>query len=161
MKITQERLKEVLFYDDETGIFTRKIALGCRPAGSIVGTNMRGYLNAQIDGRNYFLHRLAWLYVFGAMPEKQIDHKNGIKNDNRISNLREANNSQNGQNQRKPGKLNSSGFLGVSFHKKSGKWSARIAENKKTRNLGLFSAPEEAHRAYLTAKRELHEFCTI
>jgi hypothetical protein len=70
--------------------------------------------------------------------------------------LREADNALNMQNQRRPNRANKSGYLGVCFNKSAGKWQAAIGVNKKVRYLGLYQTPEAAHRAYLTAKRELH-----
>jgi len=103
------------------------------------------------------------LYVYGHMPNHQIDHINLIKDDNRISNLREVSNAGNQQNNRKPFKNNKLGFLGVSELKK-GKYlyySARIGINNKTLFLGSFKTPEEAQDAYIKAKREIHTTCTI
>jgi hypothetical protein len=78
--ITQEELKRVLHYDPDTGVFTRRVTLSSKAkAGDIVGTNMRGYLQVCIHGKQYRLHRLAWLYVYGVFPEHETDHINGNK----------------------------------------------------------------------------------
>src|SRR4051812_4396707 len=119
--ITAERLRQVLSYDPETGVFlwkekiARKVVVG-RKAGNIGNF---GYIYIRIAGKLYYGHRLAWLYVHGVWPEKGIDHRNGVPDDNRIANLRPANQSENNQNMRLP-KHNKSGFMGVSFFKSPG-----------------------------------------
>ena len=99
--------------------------------------------------------------MYGTWPENQIDHINGVRHDNRIDNLRDVLQSTNAQNQRKPSATNKCGFLGVNFHKCSNRWIAQIHVQGKKKHLGLFDTPKEAHEAYVTAKRELHEGCTI
>lgn len=150
--LTQNRLREVLNYDPETGEFVRKIsvtynALAGDQAGNKTGN---GYLEIRVDGRSYLAHRLAWLYMTGAMPDQQIDHKNRIKIDNRWSNLRAASQSQNLANIRRH-KDNKSGFKGVSRSRVHGKYHAHIRINGKNRYLGTFSDPADAHAAYVSA----------
>lgn len=160
--VSSEWLREHLSYDVETGIFlwrakpkpTYDIS---KPAGSLT---YAGYLNISIKRRLYKAHRLAWLYVTGEWPKHQIDHVNGVRHDNRFVNLRDVTNSVNNQNLRAP-QQGSSGYLGVSFSKRNGKWRSAIWVNKKHVYLGEFKTPEEAHERYLTAKRELHAGCTI
>ncbi len=103
-----------------------------------------------MDGQQYAAHRLAWLYVNGEMPETPLDHKNGQRDDNRISNLRLASQSQNIANA-KISARNSSGFKGVSKIARNGLWMASIKVNGKSRNLGQFATPEAAHAAYMNA----------
>jgi len=155
--ITQERLKELTIYDPETGIFRwRKLAGYKGKIGKIIGSkHSGGYLEAKIDGCRGFLHRFAWFYVTGKWPKNQIDHRNGIKNDNRWSNLREAVQQQNSANQKLRGS-NTSGFKGAYFNKKNKKWIANIHLDYKTKYLGSFSSREEAHAAYLAAAIESH-----
>lgn len=105
-------------------------------------------------------HRLAWLYVYGEWPQHGLDHINGVRLDNRISNLRDVPQTINLENQRKAKGLTKSGFLGVE-RTRGGKWAARIVANGKRYGLGVFATPEAAHSAYVTAKRKLHEGCTI
>jgi len=93
------------------------------------------------------------------MPSEQIDHINGIRHDNRISNLRLATNKQNCQNTKQARVNNKSGFLGVS--PSGDKFISTIQKNGKQLYLGTFETKEEAHEAYLNEKRKLHEFCTI
>lgn len=158
--LTQQRLKELLSYDQGTGIFIWSTKKSKRiKIGDIAGCkNPDGYIYIRVDGKGYFAHRLAWLYVYEKMPEKEIDHINEIRDDNRMCNLRLANHQENGQNQSNPRTHNTSGFLGVSWHKCGKKWRAYITLNGKIKHLGYFNTAEEAHAAYLCAKREYHLF---
>lgn len=157
--LTQERLKELLDYDPETGVFVRKKNVrGGFSIGDIAGTiNDNGYRIINIDGKRYRAHRLAWLYVYGVHPSAYLDHINRDRSDNRINNLREVNKQQNSWNH--GGNIaNTSGFTGVSWHKKSNKWRAAIRVNYVQRALGYFDTKEEAHAAYVQAKVEHHNF---
>lgn len=109
----------------------------------------------------YLEHRLAWLYVTGTWPSDQIDHVNGIRDDNRIFNLREATGPENNGNQRQARSDNKTGLLGVYWDKQHKKFSAKIMFSGKHKYLGYFPTAEEAHAAYIKAKRELHSHCTI
>jgi hypothetical protein len=153
--ITQDRLKALVSYNLETGVFRWNMARRrCRP-GDATGCRMRnGYIAIRLDDVLYTAHRLAWLYVNGQWPAHQLDHINGNRGDNRISNLREATNAQNAQNRKR--KDNKSGFPGV--RKENHKWLAEIKVNYKPIRLGLFATPEDAHKAYLKAKHDLHPF---
>lgn len=160
--LTHMRLKELLDYDPETGMFTWKISNRNSPIkiGSEAGTlDSGGYCQIKIDGTHYKAHRLAWLYVHNNWPKYQIDHINGIRADNRLANLRAATSSENSQNQRCANKDSKTGLLGIYPHGK--KYVAQIRLNGKTHRLGIFQTPEEAHEVYLKAKRELHSHCTI
>lgn len=152
-------------YCEDTGIFTNKITRGPRSkAGESPSyVDKHGYMLARLDWKLYPLHRLAWLYVHGEFPQNFIDHINGKKNDNRICNLRPATQAQNTQNQRKPRKDNTSGYLGVTKCKDrlGDLWVAQVQLNKKLAYSSVHSTPEEAHQAYIEAKRRLHEYCTI
>ena len=159
--ITAEQLREILDYSVETGIFIWKI----RPskavkAGDVAGNiDKRGYSTLGIRGEIYRTHRLAWLYVTGSWPTGMIDHINGVKADNRFSNLRDVGAVGNSENVRKPNKRNKSGFMGVFAYQ--GKWRASITVKRKTKWLGDYATPEEAHQVYLEAKRKYHSACTI
>ncbi len=156
------RLKELLHYDPESGIFTWiKSNSNTSPVGTIAGRgiNPEGYRQIQIDGHSFKAHRLAWFYVYGKWPE-QIDHLNGVRDDNRIINLRDATPQINSQNQRGAIKNNKSGFLGVFPHKNGG-FVAKIKVDKKNKYLGRFATAEEAHAVYVLAKRQFHVGCTL
>lgn len=159
-KLTQEKLKNLLYYNENTGVFTRasKTTGRCRSVGSVVGyvNKSHGYRCVNVCGNDYMAHRLAWFYMTGEWPKNYIDHIDRDRANNAFSNLREATNSENQQNQLRPGKANTSGFLGVSFHKRTKKWAANIMLNKKSKSLGYFDSPEDASVAYLAAKGKLH-----
>lgn len=156
--ITLARLKEVLEYKPESGDFVCLVNRGAnsqvgRIAGALQGN---GYIYIKVDRRLYKAHRLAWLYMTGAWPSKDVDHVNCQKADNRWANLREATKSQNLHNVREARKNNkSSGLLGASWHRGLGKWQAQICVDRKKRCLGYFGSAEAAHAAYLSAKRGL------
>lgn len=155
--LTQAELKRKLHYDPETGLFTWKMspALVIK-AGDVAGcVNDLGYIRIRINYKHIRAHRLVWLYVYGYIPNCDIDHINMIKTDNRLCNLREATRSQNKANCGKT-KRNSSGFKGVSSNKNLNKWTARICINYKTHHLGSFNTPEDASEAYQTAARKYH-----
>jgi hypothetical protein len=157
--LTHSRLCELLNYDPETGIFTWKTAAGKRvKEGLRAGwDDEKGYRKIQIDGKTYREHQLAWFYVNSKWPAHEVDHKDGIRNNNRISNVREATRSENRQNL--SGKSNGkSGIMGCSWHKKTKKWQAYIQVGGKWYALGYFDKREDAGAAYLKAKKELHSF---
>lgn len=115
----------------------------------------KGYIAICVKTKTYKAHRLAWLYVYGEMPKNQIDHINGIKDDNRIDNLREATASENMFNRLKF-KNSKSPIKGISFHIGQQKWTAKIQLNKKRLWLGSYNTFEEAAVAYKNAAIELH-----
>jgi HNH endonuclease len=155
MELTQERLKELLDYDPETGEFRwKKSRKGSRRfVGDRAGCirNNDGYRQVIIDYKAYLEHRLAWFYTTGVWPNK-IDHKNvdGPKDDNRWCNLRVAEPSENNANARKRS-YNKSGYKGVVWVEEKRKYRARITVNKKIIFLGYFNAAQEAHAAYCSA----------
>lgn len=154
--ITQDELKQVLNYSPETGIFTWLISVGTKKAGDVAGSiNSEGYLAISINSKKYLAHRLAFLYMAGSMPKKQIDHIFGIKTDNRWNQLREATQNENQKN-KDVQKNNSTGFKGVGFHKASNKFRARAALNGITYELGLFVTAIQASEAYKAFARLHH-----
>jgi hypothetical protein len=161
--ITQHRLMELVNYNVVTGFFTWKVDKSNVKAGSNAGTKNRGgYLVFQIDKKLYYAHRLAWLYFYGEYPRLNIDHINGIRHDNRIKNLRDVTKIVNSQNiKHAKSSNNKTGLLGVYLCKGTGRYKAEIRVNKIKKHLGMFADPESAHQAYINAKREFHEGCTI
>lgn len=155
--LTAERLRGVLHYNRETGIFTWLVSLSNRtPAGSVAGGPAgRGYLRVSVDGTTHYAHRLAWLYVYGEWPAGKLDHKNLDRGANWIKNLRPASSAENARNSGKP-KNNTSGYKGVCLIKKTGKWHAQITVNWKNIHLGYFQTPEAAYAAYCAAAAKHH-----
>jgi hypothetical protein len=137
MEITQARVKELFDYH-VNGTLTRKIKTSNRnKVGNVVGSNNgNGYLRLSIQSKNYYLHQIIFLWNHGYIP-KEIDHKNGIKSDNRIENLREATHAENGKNLSLR-KSNLIGVNGVNFDLSRKKWVARIVVDRKTKHLGRF-----------------------
>lgn len=153
MTLTLARLRGLLEYDPETGVFTAKTSRGGRPEGAVLGSlTDRGYLTIRLEGKLYYAHRLAWFYMTGEMPKTGTDHRNLIKSDNRWSNLRQASKSQNAANSAplKVGRLK-----GVYWHKGAQRWAAGIRQNYQRQHLGLFDTPEAAHAAYAAKACEL------
>ena len=145
--LTQTELKRQLHYNPETGIFTRLVSTNRRiKVGDIAGSkHPTGYMQISINKNTYRSHRLAWLYVHGTFPKKEIDHINGVKYSNWILNLREANNQQNKFN-RGAYKNNTTGFKGVCV--RGNRWRAQARLNGKMQYLGYFTTPELASQVY-------------
>lgn len=160
--LSAERCRDLLNYDPETGTMTLRVKTSIRtPAGTLVGSDSgRGYLRSRLDGVTYRVHRLVWLWVYGEWPCGELDHINGDKTDNRIANLRDVSRGTNNQNLKGAQRNNrSSGLLGA--YRKGVRWQAQIMVNGVGTTLGTFDTPEEAHAAYLEAKRLFHPGCTI
>lgn len=158
-----ERLKQSLSYDPETGVFTwikkgrGRMRFFGKPAGRI---NPAGYSHIEIDGSDYYAHRLAWLYVHGSWPANQIDHKNGLRSDNRLANLQEATNSSNGQKKLKYFDTTSPLLTGVRKPLAHCGWIAELRFQGKSLRVTGFDSPEEAHAMYVELKRRLHDLCS-
>jgi hypothetical protein len=155
--ITAERLREVLHYDPDTGKWTWLQTLSKNvPKGTEAGSvRTDGRRQIKIDGRIYFAHRLACLWMTGAWPARLFDHRDVDNGNNRWSNLRDATFSQNSRNKRKH-RNNTSGLKGVWWNKQAEKWQAEIYADGKKRYLGLFDDLYAAHAAYAAASAELH-----
>ena len=152
--LTQKRLKEVLDYYLETGIFRWKVNKSSNiKAGNVAGcfNSSNGYIQIKIDGKSYKAHRLAWLYVHGYFPENQVGHKDGIGNNNRIDNLRSVSQTCNLQNQKINSK-NTSGFPGIDWNKQKQKWMARIKIQRKQYFIGLHETALDAALARYTVE---------
>jgi hypothetical protein len=152
-----EILNHHLSYDSNTGLFFAKT--GGRAGwkvGNEVGTQDRGYIRIRIDKKYYPAHRIAWAMTHGYYNEnQQIDHIDGIRSNNKISNLRLATHGQNCQNIGIP-KHNTSGIKGVHWDNANKRWKAQIRINGIRKYIGYFSNKEEAHAAYCKAAKELH-----
>ena len=155
-----EEIRNILFYNKETGEFRWRVSRGGMKAGSVAG-----HVAIANNGRKviqigtWLAHRLAWFITYGVLPPGDLDHKDGDSLNNRIKNLRPASMSQNLQNAKRRID-NKSGYKGVSFDAFTGKWVARIRiPNGKYKNLGRFSNPKIAHAAYVAeAKNIFGEF---
>lgn len=155
--ITVERLRDILAYDQASGVFTwlRAPSRGKSYVGHTAGNlTSEGRINITIDGRRYKAHRLAWLYVHGEWPLGLLDHIDGNPANNRLANLRLATQSQNCANARRRVD-NSSGFKGVHFDRLTGRWRAEIMAGGRRGRLGRFDSPEAAHAAYAAAASRL------
>ena len=164
------RLRQLFSYNPRTGILTwcerpredfksnkswRRFNNNTagKTAGGIDG---KGYLCVMIDGITYKVHRIVWKIRHGTEPPEMVDHINRDTLDNRVINLRAADRFINEHNRIGPRSDNKSGYRGVSYCNRFGKWKAQIAANHKERILGYFDTREEASDAYMTAKALLH-----
>jgi hypothetical protein len=164
--LTLDQLKAELSYDPDTGVFTWlrhpeypakwNTRYAGKPAGSVLP---KGYRIISINDEIHYAHRLAWLWVHGEWPTDQIDHINRNKDDNRIANLRQADNGQNNTNRPPVGR---SGIKGVSWYEPSQKWRARISKDRTEIYLGYFDTIEEAIKARNEAAVRYHgEFADL
>ena len=157
MRLTQQRLREVLNYDPETGLFT---SVGVRKGskfrkGDVVGNfNGMGYIIMMVDRKLYKAHRLAWLDFYGYLPENQVDHINRVRHDNRIKNLREVTQTCNNRNTAMH-RTNTSGVKGVVFCKRDELWAARVSLNNRSTYYGHYKNFEDAVRARWGAEKLL------
>jgi hypothetical protein len=151
--------KKYLSYNPDTGDITWLKICGRGRVGATAGAlEKKGYVRLQIKGYRILAHRVAWYFIYGSWPKKQIDHINGVKSDNRASNLRQATNSQNQANRGK-NKNNTSGHKGVTWAKDRNKWRAHAGMGGKKYYLGSFDRIEDAVQAARAgAKRLFGEF---
>lgn len=155
MTLTIERLKELMHYDPATGQFVRLVRCGKCKVGSVAGTLQAcGYRSIVIDYKQYYAHRLAVFYMTGAWPSDEVDHRNVTPGEDQWNNLRPATRAQNEAN--KPLSVaNTSGFKGICFDARRGKWAAYIKRGGKGKFLGYFTAPNAAHEAHMFAARQM------
>lgn len=146
--LTKNQILDRLHYDAATGRFINKTTWGAAPAGAVAGAiNRKGYRQLSIGGQLYYAHRLVWFMEHGQFPIGVLDHINRIKDDNRISNLREVSHKQNMENTGLYAH-NTSGYKGVIWDKQYGKWLARVTHNGKQVFAGRFDTVYDAHQAY-------------
>jgi hypothetical protein len=171
-------LRECLDYDPTTGALTWRVRprehfrsdniwakINTQWAGRTAGNlSNKGYLRIRVTfagvGWAVRAHRVAWALVTGAWPKNQIDHRNGIRDDNRLNNLREATASENQHNLARSAR-NTSGYPGVYWDKNKGKWRAAIRLRRRHVGLGCFNDPARAYDAYLKEKARLHPFAPV
>lgn len=157
--ITQELVRNLFDYKD--GNLFRKQSVPKAKAGTKAGVLMTdkttGYTRYKvgINNKEYYVHRIIFLYHHGYLP-KIIDHINGDASDNRIENLRPANQSQNLSNA-KLSTANTSGIKGVYWDKKLKKWRAKVMLNYKSICIGSYATLEEAAKAVTIKRKELHK----
>lgn len=167
---TPEMLRNLLRYEPETGkLFWRERPVEMFNEGhrqknacsiwnskysdkEAFTSNSKGYLVGAVNYQNMLAHRVIWAICYGHWPEKQIDHINGCRSDNRLSNLRIVSNADNSKNMKKSS-CNTSGQTGVSWNKNAQKWSAYIWTNYKKKHLGLFNNYIDAVKARKMAER--------
>jgi len=160
---TVDEVRDALSYDSATGKLKWRRALGFRgQIGTVAGRlNPDGYWRVGLFGKQYPAHVLAWVITHGVWPAKKIDHKNNIRDDNRLCNLREATQSQNIANALTSSR-NTSGYRGVSYIAAEGKWGAWIKVDGVGRRIGSFWTKEQAYAAYCEeAKLAWGEFAKI
>lgn len=148
--LSAEKARELFIYDADAGTFCRRKTL--KQVGS---DDMYGYKTVRIGKKSYKLHRLAWLYVYGKWPNGDIDHINGVRDDNRIANLRDVDRGTNLQNQRVPKNNKSTGVMGV-YPSRGCRFTAALSINNRKRSLGTFDTLQQAQQAYIAAKQAMH-----
>lgn len=151
-----DRLRELLDYDPETGVFTWKVSKGSVKKGDVAGRGKTWqYVRIVIDGQAYLAHRLVFAHMHGVWIDECVDHIDGDKHNNSRDNLRPATYTQNKFNT--PVRSdNTSGYKGVSFCKREKKWRSYVSSNGRQRWLGYFDTAEEADAAARAAREKLH-----
>ncbi len=160
--LTVEYLRERLSYDKDTGALIYKAQRGKRKAGDRAdrkSLHPAGYWRVCLLGDWFWAHRVVWLYLYSEWPQHDVDHINGDKSDNRECNLRSVTHSENQQNMVSATKASKTGVMGI--HKQKTSYIASISVGGTCKYLGSFKTTEEAHEAYLIAKRQYHSCCTI
>jgi hypothetical protein len=154
MTITHERVKEIFYYHSDGYLVWKERRQGTKK--SLIAASFdksTGYVRCFVDGKHYRAHRLIWFWHYGEWPSMDLDHEDEVKTNNKIENLRIANDSKNRANIKKP-KNNTSGYKGVAWNKWNGKWAAQIGVNYKHLHLGYFEKQEDAAKAYDKAAKE-------
>lgn len=153
-----EEVDKLFRYNPTTGEFIWREDRGPARAGCVAGWigKQSGYAYLKIGERDYAAHRVAWLFMTGGWPTKEIDHKDTNRSNNRWANLREAKHGQN-QSNSKLYKNNRLGFKGVStIPTRPDMYRARIRKDGREISLGVWPSPEQAHAAYIEAAKKYH-----
>ena len=147
LHITIEQLRSLIAYDPATGLLTRLVACGGYEVGDIAGSTRpgNGYVYVQVAGVTYLAHRLAWAIHYGVWPEHDIDHRNRVRSQNWIDNLKPADQAINTANS---GKTNKSGFRGVMFAPRYSRYRARITIHGRQIHLGYYTTAVDAAKVY-------------
>jgi hypothetical protein len=153
--LTLELVNEYLTYDAETGNLYQRKKRPHIQVGSLAGClRHTGYRYIELKGRKYPAHHIVWLLETGEVPTKFLDHIDGEKSNNHISNLREVTNKQNTENRGKQ-RNNTTGYKGVTYNKRLNKYIAQIQHNSKQMHIGVYSTAYEAHISYEAKAKEL------
>lgn len=162
--LTQSYLKSLLDYNPDTGnvVWRRDVSNTTKAGTEAGGHGANPYRRISIKGKRYYMHRIVWIMQYGCEPTGDIDHINGIKTDNRISNLRDVSHAINQQNVRRARVDNkSTKLLGAHYNKLNKSYCAHITVKGNPKHIGVYNTAMEAHEAYLSVKRQIHEGCTI
>lgn len=148
-----EKVRSIYDYNPDTGVFTFKVRRTAKMPGDIAGAmNKSGYIQISIDNVLYYAHRLAWVYMTGDWPVALVDHIDRNRSNNCWQNLRVVSPSGNARNMSLMSR-SSSGQIGVTFDKKSGKWYSKITVEYRQMSLGFYSNFEDAVAARKSAEQ--------
>jgi hypothetical protein len=159
-ELTAERLRELLAYHPVIGRFSWRVQRGRQHVGDMAGHQTeKGYRLIGVEGTAYMEHVLVWLWVTGEWPQYEVDHRDTDPSNNRWWNLRDVPTAVNAQNKRRARIDSATGLIGAIPNRD--KFIARIKVGGVRHHLGTFDRAEDAHAAYVEAKRRMHEGCTL
>ena len=159
--LSAKNVREIFEYSDGSLFWRRSLTGKNRIAGNKAGyRNCDGYIMVEVAGKAVAAHRVVWLMHAGRWPDGEIDHINGVRDDNRIENLRDVTHQTNAENRRRSVRASETGALGVTLTK-DGRYRARICSKGRLLSLGVFGSADEAHAAYVAEKRRLHAGNTL
>lgn len=148
MGTLEERLKEAFWYEADTGLlYSRYSRTGAHVHGPAGCKEPDGYVRVMFEYQRFLAHNLAWFLHYGVWPKQHIDHINGIRDDNRIINLRDVSHRENCANMA----VHRNGKRRGTSLQINGRWQARITVDNRAKSLGQFDTEEEAEQAYLAA----------